>query len=79
MFYKLGMRTFYGSNFVCDLAELNKEMLPYTKRVFLKYFEYHNEDLIESSNVWYEERADFSIDTVGTSRIEYLEENLLAK
>lgn len=74
MFYRLGMGTFYGPNFVCDLAEFDKEMLPYTKRAFLKYFENPNEDFIESSNVWYEERTDFSIDAVGTSRIEHLEE-----
>lgn len=74
MFYKLGMATFYGPNFVCDLAELDKEMLPYTKRTFLKYFEYHNEDCIESSSVWYKERKDFSIDAIGTSRVEHLEE-----
>ncbi|SFC40510.1 Muramoyltetrapeptide carboxypeptidase LdcA (peptidoglycan recycling) [Clostridium uliginosum] len=74
MFYKLGIGTFYGPNFVCDLAELDKQMLPYTKRAFLKYFEYHNEDCIESSNIWYEERTDFSIDAVGTSRVEHLEE-----
>lgn len=74
MFYKLGIGTFYGPNFVCDLAELDKEMLPYTKKAFLKYFEHHNEDYIGSSNVWYEERTDFSIDAIGTSRVEYLEE-----
>lgn len=75
MFYKLGMGTFYGPNFVCDLAELDKEMLPYTKREFWKYFENTNEQCIESSKVWYEERTDFSMDAVGTSRIEHLEEN----
>lgn len=74
MFYKLGMETFYGPNFVCDLAELDKEMLPYTEKVFLKYFENNNEDYIESSDVWYEERTDFSIDAIGTSRVEHLEE-----
>lgn len=74
MFYKLGVVTFYGPNFVCDLAELDKEMLPYTKKVFLKYFEHNNEDLIESSKVWYDERTDFSINAVGTSRVEHLEE-----
>ena len=74
MFYKLGMATFYGPNFVCDLAELDKEMLPYTKKAFLKYFENRNEDFIESSNVWYEERTDFSIDAIGTSRVEHVEE-----
>lgn len=74
MFYKLGIGTFYGPNFLCDLAELDKEMLPYTRKTFLKYFESHKEDCIESSNVWYEERTDFSKDAVGTSRVEHLEE-----
>ncbi|MBZ9622480.1 LD-carboxypeptidase [Clostridium sp. FP2] len=74
MFYKLGIGTFYGPTFVCDLAELDKEMLPYTRKTFLKYFESHKEDCIESSNVWYEERTDFSRDAVGTSRVEHLEE-----
>lgn len=74
MFYKLGMGTFYGPCFVCDLAELDKEMLPYTKRTFLKYFENPSEQCIEASKVWYEERTDFSMDAVGTSRIEHLEE-----
>ena len=74
MFYKLGMATFYGPNFVCDLAELDKEMLPYTKREFCKYFKNSNENCIESSNVWYEERIDFSVDAVGTARVERLEE-----
>ncbi|MBU3217335.1 LD-carboxypeptidase [Clostridium estertheticum] len=73
MFYKLGIGTFYGPTFVCDLAELDKEMLPYTKKAFLKYFESHKEDCIESSNVWYEERTDFSMKAVGTSRVKHLE------
>lgn len=74
MFYKLGMGTFYGPSFVCDLAELDKEMLPYTKKSFLKYFEKRNEDTIESSNLWYEERTDFSLEAIGTSRAEHPEE-----
>lgn len=31
MFYRLGLKTFYGHNILCDIAELDKEMLPYTK------------------------------------------------
>lgn len=73
MFYKLGMETFYGPNFICDLGEMDKEMLPYTKKTFLKYFEHHDKDSIESSDVWYEERKDFSIAELGTSRVEHLE------
>ncbi|WP_246543207.1 LD-carboxypeptidase [Fusibacter paucivorans] len=34
MFYKLGMTSFYGPTFICDLAELDHDMLPYTKEVF---------------------------------------------
>lgn len=74
MFYKLGMATFYGPNFVCDLAELDKEMLPYTRKEFWKYFKNYNENYIESSNVWYEERTDFSVDVVGNARVEHFEE-----
>lgn len=73
MFYKLGMVTFYGPNFLCDLAELDEEMLPYTRKSFLKYFENNNEDFIESSDVWYEERKDFSLKALGTSRVKHIE------
>lgn len=37
MFYKLGLSTYYGSNFICDLGEIADEMLPYTKRAFEGY------------------------------------------
>lgn len=73
MFYKLGMVSFYGPTFVCDLAELNNEMLPYTKNSFLKYFEYKTEDFIESSDIWYEERRDFSKAAIGTERKSHTE------
>lgn len=73
MFYKLGMTTFYGPTFVCDLAELDKQMLPYTKSEFLKYFKSDSESCIEASNVWYEDRTDFSAKALGTSRVEHIE------
>lgn len=34
MFYKLGMTTYYGPCFICDLADMGKDMLPYTKEYF---------------------------------------------
>ena len=74
MFYKLGLATFYGPCLVCDLAELNKEMLPYTRAEFLKYFGDQHKNCLKSSNVWYEERKDFSQEAVGTARVEHLEE-----
>ncbi|MDT8719539.1 LD-carboxypeptidase [Clostridium sp. 19966] len=73
MFHKLGMATFYGTNFASDIAELDKEMLPYTKKEFLKYFSNPKESSLESSNVWYEERTDFSREALGTSRIKHEE------
>ncbi|GFR36057.1 S66 family peptidase [Thermobrachium celere] len=73
MFYKLGLVTFYGPSFLTDIAELDNEMLPYTKREFLKYFRMEDEYIIESSDVWYEERKDFSKNQLGVSRIKHTE------
>ena len=36
MFYKLGLSTFYGPNFICDLGEIAADMLPYTRNAFEK-------------------------------------------
>lgn len=41
MFYKLGMTTYYGPCFICDLADMGKEMLPYTREHFQGYFAGH--------------------------------------
>lgn len=72
MFYKLGMATFYGPNFLCDLAELGEHMLPYTKAAFELYLK--NEiPVIQSSDYWYEERTDFSAEVVGEERVSHLE------
>ena len=34
MFYQLGLSTYYGPNFICDLGEIADEMLPYTQVAF---------------------------------------------
>ena len=68
MFYKLGMQTYYGPNFLCDLAELSDEMLPYTMETFKGYFQ-EGIKTITSSPVWYEERTEFGEDQVGKQRI----------
>lgn len=69
MFYQLGLTTFYGPNFICDLGEIDNEMLPYSKKAFESYLEGHEQKQIISSEIWYEERTDFSKAAVGTSRI----------
>ena len=38
MLNKLGLSTFYGPCFLVDIAELDNEMLPYTKKYFEKFF-----------------------------------------
>ena len=73
MFYKMGITTYYGPNFVCDLAELDEEMLPYTKSFFSKYFTDEEKYSIESSDIWYEERTDFSGKSIGIKRHAHLE------
>lgn len=73
MFYQLGMITYYGPNFICDLAELGKDMLPYTKQAFHGFFAGHKLNKISPSDTWYEDRKDFSAASVGTERIAHKE------
>lgn len=75
MFYKLGLSTYYGPNFICDLGEIADEMLPYTKMAFEGYLEGNESDEIVSSDIWYEEREDFSRAAIGTDRKAHKEES----
>lgn len=74
MFYKLGMTTYYGPCFICDVADIGNEMLPYSKRAFESYLEGKALDEIVPSEVWYEERTDFSSEAIGTERVAHKEE-----
>lgn len=74
MFYQLGLVTYYGPSFICDLGEIADEMLPYTKAAFEGYFTGKEKHEITSSPVWYEERTDFSPAAIGTERISHKEE-----
>lgn len=73
MFHRLGMQTFYGPAFICDLGEMASEMLPYTKAAFQGYFEDCRTWQIRPSDIWYEERTDFSRASVGTDHIAHRE------
>lgn len=75
MFYKLGLSTYYGPNFICDLAEISDEMLTYSKKAFESYIEGNEYREITSSEIWYQERTDFSKEAVGTERISHREEH----
>ena len=60
MLQKLGIKTFYGQSFLADICELDKEMLPYSRHYFKELIETGRISEIHPSNVWYEERTDFS-------------------
>ena len=47
MFYRLGLETFYGPSIIADFAELDNDMLPYTK----KYFELLLQDNTEYETI----------------------------
>lgn len=69
MFYRLGMQSFYGPCVIVDLAELDHEMLPYTKEHFEKFFKNEKSYEIKSSDVWYHDRENYRIEQIGTSRV----------
>ncbi len=49
-------------------------LLPYSKKAFESYLEGHSYHEIVSSEIWYEERVDFSRAAVGTDRVSHKEE-----
>ena len=75
MFHRLGLQTFYGQAFMCDLAELSGDMLPYSKAQFESCFAPYHGRKITPSDVWYEERKDFSANAVGTAPVSHKEEH----
>ena len=68
MFQKIGLETFYGPCFLSDIAELDKEMLPYTKEAFDKLFKDTDGYEIISSPIWYYERESYGEDQLGIPR-----------
>ena len=66
MFHKIGMATFYGQAFLPDICELSTNMLPYTKKYFQELISTRTIHEITPSDVWYEERTEFSPEKVGT-------------
>ena len=68
MLNRIGLSTFYGPCFLVDLAELDKEMLPYTKEQFELLFESNSPYEIKSSPIWYSDRESFGEDQLGVPR-----------
>lgn len=73
MLNKLGLSTFYGPCLLVDLAELDKDMLPYTQEYFEKFFKYEDGFQITSSPIWYSDRKSYGVSELGKSRIVHLE------
>ena len=73
MFNRLGLSTFYGPCFLVDIAELDKEMLPYTLEYFNKYFMEEDSFEIKSSPIWYSDRESYDKNQVGVPRIAHKE------
>ncbi len=71
MLHKVGMRTFYGQAFLSDICELSSEMLPYTKKYFEQLINTGTISEIMPSDVWYEERKEFSADQVGVPLVSH--------
>lgn len=75
MLNRLGLSTFYGPCVIADLAELDNDMLPYTKEHFYKFFSSDSNYEITSSPLWYKGRKSFGVEEIGKPRICCTEEH----
>ena len=66
MLHKVGLCTFYGQAFLPDICELGPEMHPYTRKYFEELITTGGIREITPSDVWYQEREDFSPECVGS-------------
>lgn len=60
MLNKVGLKTFYGQAFLPDVCELSQEMLPYTQAYFEELLKTGQIKEIRPSDIWYQERRDFT-------------------
>lgn len=71
MLHKVGVKSFYGLAFFCDVCELDREMLPYSRKYLEELLKTGTIKEITPSKVWYEERTSFDESEVGKPRIEH--------
>lgn len=71
MLNKVGIKTFYGQAFLPNICELSNEMLPYSKYFFEELINTGKIKEIYPSDVWYNEREDFSKKAIGISMEEH--------
>ena len=65
MLHKVGARSFYGQSFLADVCELDKEMLPYTRKYFEELIATGAIRQVTPSDTWYESRTNFGPDQIG--------------
>ena len=65
MLRRAGLPTFYGQAFLPDVCELDRDMLPYTRRYFEELVTTGTISEVRPSPVWYESRTDFSPASLG--------------
>ncbi len=75
MLSKIGLESFYGPCFLVDLAELDKQMLPYTKESFEMFFKDEDSYEIKSSPIWYYDRESYGEEQLNTPRKSHKEEH----
>lgn len=66
MLHKAGISTFYGQAFLSDVCEMDREMLPYTRRYFEELLRTGTIRQVKPADVWYEGRTDYGPDRLGT-------------
>ena len=65
MLHKLGLPSFYGQAFLCELCEPAPEMLPYSRRCFEEFIETGRVSEVRPSPLWYESRPDWGPEQFG--------------
>ena len=73
MLNRIGLSTFYGPCLLSDIAELDNDMLPYTKKSFQKLFSNDSDYEILPSSVWYSDRENYGVEQIGKPRISHKE------
>ena len=71
MLHKVGLNTFYGQAFLPDVCELESNMLPYSAKFFEELIHTGRISEIRPSDVWYEERKDWSPAAIGALKVRH--------
>ena len=71
MLHKVGLPTFYGQSFLADICELSPKMHSYTQKYFEELVSSGKISQITPSDIWFEERKQFTPEEVGTPLVSH--------